>query len=89
MLVRRATPAEFAQVELVGGEDEIELMEIGGMHLAGAQRRQVIPADTRMPHGARIRRIADVVVLRSGGIELDAQAGLPGFDMKYWFGIRF
>ena len=36
MLFRRTTSPEFAQVELIGREDEIELMEIRRMHLTGA-----------------------------------------------------
>jgi len=31
-----------------------------------------------MPDGARIGRLADVVVLRAGGIEFDGEAGLAG-----------
>ena len=59
------------QVELVGGEDEVELMEIRGVYLACAEFRQVVPTQLRVSNRAGIRRVADVVIFRSGGIELD------------------
>ena len=82
MLFLRTAPPQFAQVDLIGGEDEIEVVEIRCVHLAGAEGRQVIPAVSRVSHRARIWCVADVIILRPGGIELDAQAGLPGLDAQ-------
>ena len=82
MLFLRTTPTEFAQVEFVGGEDEIEFVEIRRVHLAGAERRQVIASVAGVTDGPRIGRVADVIVLRTGGIEFDTQAGLPGPDAQ-------
>jgi hypothetical protein len=81
----RTTPTEFAQVEFVGREDEIEFVEIRCVHLAGALSREIIAARAGVADGARIGRIADVIILRPGGIELDAQPGLPGLDAEDFF----
>jgi hypothetical protein len=88
MLFLRTTAAEFTQVDLIGGEDEIELVEIGSVDLAGAERRQVIASVAGVTDGPRIGRVADVIVLRTGGIEFDTQAGLPGLHAQDLFRRR-
>jgi hypothetical protein len=85
VLFLRTTPAQFAQVDLVGGEDEIELVEIGGVHLTCAQGLQVITSGVRMSDRARVRGVADVVIFGACGIEFDAQARLLRFDAEHGF----
>ena len=80
MKLRGTAATKFSQVKLVGGEDEVEPKEIIRMHLSRAEFRQVIAAYLCMSDRARVRRLADVVIFRAGGIELDGQSGLPGLS---------
>src|SRR5690606_8708469 len=71
-MLLRAGALEEPQVAAVHGHDEVELREVLLAHLARAQRAQVVAA----PQGVRLRtgvgRLADVVVVRAGRLDLDA-----------------
>ena len=82
MVLLWTTPPEFAEVDLVGSEDEVELVEIRGVYLAGAERRQVISSLAGMPHRTRVGRVADMVTLGPGRSKLDVEAGLLGLSAK-------
>ena len=76
------------QVEFIRGQDEVELMEIRGMHLPCAESRKIVATLLCMSHRARVRRVADVVVFRAGGIELDRESGLLGLDAEHGLSRR-
>ena len=71
MVLLWTTPTEFAEVDFVGGEDEVELMEIRGMHLPGAESRKIVATLFCMSHRTRVGRVADMVTFRAGGIKFD------------------
>jgi len=71
MVLPWTTPTEFAEVDFVGSEDEVKLVEIRGVYLAGAHRRKIIAASLRMSHRTRVGRVADMVTFRAGGIKFD------------------
>ncbi len=62
------------EIGAVHGEQQIVATEILALELAGPQIRQVVAALRSNPAGARIRRIADVIVGRASGIDLGDQA---------------
>ena len=69
-----AQPGELAQVRAIHGEHVIETLEILPRHLPAAQVRDVHPAPLRRRARARIGRVADVIIVGSGGIGRDRVA---------------
>ena len=63
-------------------------MEVICVHLARAEPCKVVAARLRMTDRARVGRIADVVVFRAGGIELDGEPSPPGLDAQDLFRRR-
>ncbi len=63
-------------------------MEVIGMDLTCAEWRKVVSTHLRMAYRSRIRRIADVVIFRAGGIELDGESGLLGLDAEHGLSRR-
>ena len=63
-------------------------MEVIGMYLTCAEWRKVVSTHLGMADRSMIRRIADVVIFRASGIELDGESGLLGLNAEHGLGRR-
>src|SRR5262249_53868391 len=68
-----AQSLEDPQVPVVHREQQIEIREVFLRHLPRSQARNVVAAFFRMRDRAAVGRFPDVIVMRSGGIDLNVQ----------------
>ncbi len=69
---RRAKPLHGVQMAPVHCQQQVKALEIGGNKLAGAQVADLDAAGPGGADAARIGRVANMVVMRAGGIDLHA-----------------
>src|SRR5690606_14487329 len=75
VILGRRAPFELIDVLFIHGEDQVEPREIVAAHLSRAQRRNIDPTPSRSLDRTAIRRITDVIIVRTGRIDFDGDIG--------------
>jgi hypothetical protein len=72
---------KLREVVTAHGQHQVEALEVSGLDPPRAQGREVVAASRRGLAGTPVRPFADVIVVRTGGIELDPP-GQPGLGKQ-------